>query len=353
MTHDSTPFLPPRGESAGQPGRDGAQLRELARKLASVPLVVTGGGGFLGLSLLMELEQAGISCDVLELHAPKPEIVAQVKLERARFHSVDLTKKEELLRIAPLLPQRFVLLHMASLVSTRSEIDDAAVRQIDCEAAMANNLVEVFDRRIAYLCFTSSIEAFGPLVRLPADEDHPEHPDRIYGLNKLLVEQLFLAASRRLGFHVSNLRVGHVYGPLEHITSKTHEARAKRVIPSFLRAALEGKPITIVGDGSDLRDYVHSSDVVQAVFRAVLQNAHGTFIIAAGQSVSIREVAELAKGMAGTSVELTFRPRQGGGLNYRFSIDKARRELGFEPQVTLADGLTDEAAWMQRVGLYV
>ena len=326
---------------------------ELARSLRDVPLVITGAHGFVGLGLLLTLVRAGARPFVLDLAPLKPELARPLALPDVPTFAVDLTDLEALKRVAEQLPPRFVLVHMAALVGTSAALDDAGVRELSTSMSMTLNLLEACGKQIAYLCFVSSIDVFGSPQTLPVTEDHPEHPDRIYGLGKLLAEQAFRAAGATSGFGVSLLRVAHVFGPFEHVGSSTHPGRATRLLPNVLRACLTDKPVTLYGAGEDLRDYVHSYDVAQAVCRAILREAEGTFIVASGRSVTVRQLVETAAQALGVTLKLELKPRSGATLNYRFAIDRARRELGFEPQVDLAAGLVEEAQWMREVGMYV
>ncbi|MBZ0251724.1 MAG: NAD-dependent epimerase/dehydratase family protein, partial [Candidatus Methylomirabilis sp.] len=181
----------------------------------------------------------------------------------------------------------------------------------------------------------------------------PFHPDRMYGVGKLLAEGLFQAAGRELGFRVGALRIGHVFGPFEHVASVTHEARADRLIPMLIRRCLADEPVTLFGSGDDLRDYVHSFDVAQAVLLAILRAADGEYLIGSGRSVAIREVFEAVSSAVGRRPEVDLRPRNGPKLDYRIDIEAARRTLGFEPLVSLAKGLAHELEWMRRTGVHV
>ncbi len=265
------------------------------------------------------------------------------------FLAVDLTDKAALLAVSAQLPERFVLIHMAARVSTHSSIDARGVDEINGAVTMTLNLINVLAGRIAYLCFISSVDVFGNPGGQMVEESHPVNSERVYGAAKLMSEHMFLVASQRYGFGLSILRVGHVYGPFEHVASVTHEGRGRRMIPSFIRSCLEHKPMIIFGDGQDLRDYVHSYDVAQAILRAVVGGAEGLFIIASGKSYSVIQIAEMIRKVTGCEQELEMRPRMVPRFDYRFSIAKAQNVLGYVPTVKMIDGLADEVLWTKRV----
>lgn len=333
-----------------------AALAQLAADLADVPVVLTGGNGFVGIALVDALRLARRApLHVLDLHPLKPELAAHVDRGGAsfHFHRADLTDPASVHALTRELPKRFALVHSASLVSTRQAIDSDAVRELDVSAAMASTLLDTFATRIAALCFISSIDVYGKLERLPLDESSAYAPNRIYGVGKVVAEALLRSGARTLGFPLCSLQLGHVYGRFEHISSATHEVRAGRAIPAFLRNAMQGRPITLNGQGEDLRDYVHVDDVAQAMLRSLLQASDGTYLIASGRSVTMREVAETCVRVCEGTSEIQLRPRSGERVDYAIAIDAARRALGYEPLVPLEAGLAEEAAVMREVGLHV
>ncbi len=256
-----------------------------------------------------------------------------------------------MVKAAEHLPEKVVLIHAASIVSTRQHLTPEALDELETGFHMASNLIEILKAKISSLCFLSSIDVYGPPDGRVVDENYLLQPDRIYGMSKCLVEDLFRQAGRIVGFPVTNLRLTHTYGPLEHLYSPTHVLRATRLIPSVLRACLKGEEINLYGGGDDMRDFIHSYDVAQAVLRALIWGDSGNFIIASGQSHSIKDITEIAIKATGSNPTINHVPRQAGRVKteYRFDISRAKKYLNFNPMVKLLDGLRDEAVWMQKV----
>jgi UDP-glucose 4-epimerase len=326
----------------------------LAQEFKDVPIVITGGSGFLGLSLVkLLLEAKADSVFVLDRRIPKPEIQKYLDWNSIRFLQVDLTDRAAMRALTVELPPRFVLVHAASLISTQLELDQSAVQEIDVAAQMVLNLIESLGPALASVTFISSVEVFGTPTNLLVTDEHALILDSIYGVGKLVSEDLLQSGARELGFPLAILRVSHIYGPLEHMFSETHEVRSRRAIPNFLRRILSGQTITLVGEGEDMRDYVHAYDVAQAVWKTILTKANGSYIVAAGQSRPMIEVVRAAAEACGKTVEIQFQPRKAERKDYVFSIEKAKRELGYIPTVDFVSGLKDEAYWMERVGLDV
>ncbi len=324
--------------------------RALAVELARVPLVVTGGSGFVGLALLAILGEAGVAVDVLDLATPERVLPHFEPLRLHRYHCVDLTSGEQLDRAGASLPERLALIHLASSISTNRALDASGVRELEIQLSTAHRLLEAFHGRLAAIVFGSSISVFGPLKNVRCDEFTPARPDEIYGLGKLAAEEVFNAYGRKLRIPVASLRISHVFGPFEHLESATHPGRARRAVPNFLRAALRSEAIMIKGDGADLRDFVHGYDVAQAILRALLCAASGAYVIANGESVTIRRLAETVASLVTPPVAVHIGVSSAARRDYAFSVSRAIADIGYAPTVSLRNGLREELEWMRTVG---
>jgi UDP-glucose 4-epimerase len=148
--------------------------------------------------------------------------------------------------------------------------------------------------------------------------------------------------------HVS-VRFGNVYGPRQDPHGEAG------VVAIFCNRILEGKPLTIFGDGEQTRDYVYVGDVANAVWRGAIFDLPpaGTvdtrsFNIGTGVGTSVVELARQLQKAAGSNAEIDFAPRRPGEQQESFlNVDKARDLLGWEPGVSLADGLARTFAWAE------
>ena len=123
----------------------------------------------------------------------------------------------------------------------------------------------------------------------------------------------------------------------------------------FCNRLLEGKPLTVYGDGEQTRDYVYVGDVAAAVFRGAMfdlppaaQLDTRAFNIGTGVGTSVIELARLLQQAARTNADLAFAPKRAGELQESFlNVDKARDVLGWKPEVSLAEGLARTFAWAE------
>jgi nucleoside-diphosphate-sugar epimerase len=127
--------------------------------------------------------------------------------------------------------------------------------------------------------------------------------------------------------------------------------RYRNVIPNFVKLALLGEPLSITGSGNETRDFTYVGDVVSGFWKAAtVPEAIGrTYNIGTGRETSIRVLAEAILAMTGSDSELHFQPRRAWDHVARRCavIEKARRELGYEPSTTLEDGLQATIAWIR------
>lgn len=185
------------------------------------------------------------------------------------------------------------------------------------------------DARIVY---ASTWEVYGQPQYQPMDEDHPCRPDHPYNITKLAGEQLLLAADHLRDTPVISLRLGTSYGP---------GLRPNSVFRIFIDRAKQGEPITIQGDGSQGRQFTHTSDVAGAFSLACRSDIRGTTVnIVAPDLVSIRELAELV--VARYPTDLRFgEPRPGDVPPALVSAERARSLLGWKAEMPFSRGLDD------------
>jgi dTDP-L-rhamnose 4-epimerase len=181
----------------------------------------------------------------------------------------------------------------------------------------------------------------GPLGPEPVPESAPLHPRNVYAATKVHQEHLWSAYARESGAAAISLRYHNVYGP--RMPRDTPYAG----VASIFRSALEGgRPPSVFEDGGQLRDFVSVHDVC-AVNRLALDapaELGGAFNVASGRPRTVGELARgLAEAMEGPAPRITGEFRLGDVRHVFASIERARRELGFEPRIDLAVGLREFA----------
>jgi UDP-glucose 4-epimerase len=199
--------------------------------------------------------------------------------------------------------------------------------------------------RISKLVYSASSAGFGEARVLPIDEDHLQRPASFYALSKAVGENYVSLAADLLGIPGVCLRYFNVYG----LPLAVNEYSG--VINIFFDRLRAGMPLTIYGDGSQLRDFVHVRDVVQANLLAALSPARGAFNIGTGTGTSIHELANSMAVIVGTRPNIEFAPARAGEVQRSVAaIEKARAELGYEPAYDLRKGLADVWAHLSTTG---
>jgi len=193
------------------------------------------------------------------------------------------------------------------------------------------------DVGVRRVVFISSGTVYGNQPVQPVVEGVIPNPRVPYAVSKIAAEYYVKSIGNLWGIETVCLRVFNAYGPGQHIPP-VHTP----VIPSFLRQAWENGTIVVHGDGNQTRDYVYVDDVVAAMVSAAtapdVNNL--TINVGSGTETSIRELARLAIEVTGGHPEVVYNPRNEGGLSRLCAdIHLAQERLGYEPRVSLVDGL--------------
>ncbi|HEV3402110.1 MAG TPA: UDP-glucuronic acid decarboxylase family protein, partial [Acidimicrobiales bacterium] len=209
-----------------------------------------------------------------------------------------------------------------------------------------NTLGLAKDKGARYLLASTS-EVYGdPLVH-PQPESYwgnvnPIGPRGVYDEAKRFAEAMTMAYHRFHGVDVRIVRIFNTFGP----RMRPDDGRA---VSNFLVQALAGKPITIYGDGTQTRSFCYVDDEVRGLLALLDSDYVGPMNIGNPDEYTIRQLAETVLEVTGSSSELTFEPLPTDDpAQRRPDISLARRVLGWEPEVELADGLARTAAWFER-----
>ena len=287
-------------------------------------VLVTGAGGFIGRRLAARL-LAQPACEVLALGRASGDDNLRAPLE-------DLTPEFWRHRGIDAIDTVF---HLGAYTpKNQRQADDARSiieSNVDGTLALLESLPQTPDRVV----FASAIDVYERSTDRVIDESSPIAPATLYGASKVFGESLVQSFARRTGFRYSILRIGHIYGP--------GEERYEKVIPSLVRAALQGAVPQLSGDGSTLRDFLYVDDAVSAFAAAASSGQTDDVInIVRGESVAIREVAERIAAIAGYRGE--FRYAGENAVSLRFDNTRMRRRLGTETFTPLDEGLAREIA---------
>ena len=261
--------------------------------------------------------------------------------EQVKFLPCDLGDPASLEAHRNSLQQVRSVVHLGGFVlrSSRPE-DDNPLEAIRLNVEGTIHLLQHLPASLASFCYTSTLDVYGVPQCIPVTEDHPTRPATFYAASKLATENLLRVWEQRTGIPVTILRLSQVYGP---------EDSSNKAIPAFIKAILRGEPLIVMGDGSDVRDYVFVDDVVSAVLRALAQGVSGTFNIANGQGCTIGEIASMLLRLAGNPYSPTYKPSPRPPVHMVLNIERAKAHLGYEPRVTLTEGLRQTVEGCRRL----
>lgn len=281
--------------------------------------IVTGGSGFLGSHVADGLQRAGHDVTVFDL-APT---------SRHRSVTGDLLD-------AGALKLAFKGADFVCHLGAVGDVYLAAERPALAAAVNVSGTANVCDAAIEVgvtrVVIASTWEVYGEPRYQPMDEAHPTSPDHPYNITKLAGERLALSYVHLRKLPVVALRLGTTYGT---------RMRPNSVFSVFVRKALAGEPITIQGSGQQGRQFVHARDIARGFAAAVERGEAGrAFNLVGDRMVSIRELAELVTGIVPTQVTHG-EPRPGDVASALVSNERARRELGWAPEVPFEEGLSE------------
>jgi len=300
--------------------------------METLRVLVTGGAGFIGSHLVKALVKAGHQVRILDnLSTGSIENIADVldAIEFARGDVRDYEIVESVIRGVDAVVHLAALIDVAESVERPDLYFDVNVRGT-YNMAKASGSVNTF-------VFASSSAVYGEPIKVPIPENHSLMPKSPYAASKVSGEAFVQAFANQYGFKPVILRLFNVYGP------KQSRAYAG-VIIEFIRRVSRGEPPVIFGDGEQTRDFIHVSDVVEAVMLSLRsERARGVFNIGSGEGVTINYLARLIlKLMGREDLKPIYAPPRPGDIRHSIAdISRARKELGFKPKVKLEVGIKE------------
>ena len=302
---------------------------------APMRALVTGGAGFIGSNLVDALVERGDSVVVLDDLSTGREANLEGALARgAELVVGDVREAEEVDRLVRRVAPDAIF-HLAAQIDVRRSVADPAVdARINVEGTI-NVLEAARAGSVGRFVNTSTGGAiYGEGRSLPADESHPIAPEAAYGQSKFAAEGYCALFGRLHGLSTISLRYANVYGPRQDPLGEAG------VVAIFCGRLLDGGRPTVFGDGRQTRDFVYVEDVVQANLAAAQSTATGELNIGQGVETSVLDLVEALAELAGRPFEPDFGPARPGEVRH-ISLDasRAREALGWEPRVSLREGL--------------
>ncbi len=307
-------------------------------------VLVTGGAGFIGSHVADHFLAEGAQVTVLDdLSSGKREQVPAT----AAFVQAGVASPEAAQVVRD---GRFdVICHLAAQIDVRRSVSDPMFDATQ-NVLGSLNLIEAMraSGHPSRFIFTSTGGAtYGDLAPVPSPESVAKNPESPYGTSKLAVEFYLGYYGRVHGVEYVTLRYANVYGPRQDPHGEAG------VVAIFCGKLLDGQPLKVFGDGTQTRDYVYVGDVARAnvlASKISMPPAGGldarAFNIATGRETSVLELAETLMTAAGRRQPIVHAPARAGEQKRScLVIDRAAAELGWVPQVSLADGLGETFAW--------
>ncbi len=287
-------------------------------------VLITGANGFLGQVIADLFKRKNISTiKIVEPGTPSPQgEVFVVNLE-------DPTAYHQLTNIGRV----GAVIHLAAVLPGQRN----AVDILHANEKMTAYLLDwSLQHHVPHFIFASTCNIYGYQSE-PCSENTPPAPPNPYAVSKIACEYLIRAMTKDSETNPAILRIAAPYGPSQH---------AETVIRRFVMLAASGESLPLMSGGQRSQDFVYESDVAAAFFQAFEQKATGVFNLAGGRSTSMRELAEIIlrlfhRDFDANIIDSGIDPQQ----NYRgrFPIEAARRAFGYQPQVSLEEGIRQSA----------
>ncbi|MEN3307438.1 MAG: UDP-glucose 4-epimerase [Micromonosporaceae bacterium] len=290
-------------------------------ELAGERVLVTGGTGFVGRTVVAALRSRGAHLTVCD-QAPFPSIEVETVTGDLRDPAV---------RDKAVAPGTTGIVHLAAITSVLGSLrDPALVHEVNVEVT-AGLLELARQREVPRFLMSSTNAVVGDVGSDTIHEGLPLRPLTPYGATKAAAEMLLSGYAGGYGLACCALRLTNVYGP--------GMAHKDSLVPRLMRAARAGTTVQVYGDGTQVRDFVHVDDVVAGLLAAWRAGQVGPLIVGSGRSVSVLDLIEAARRATGRPLPVEHVAAKRGEMPAVIvSIERARA-LGYRPSVDLDGGL--------------
>lgn len=293
-------------------------------------VMITGGAGFIGSHLCEEVLKLGKQVIVVDdLSTGKESNLPP----GVRFIRADIS---ELDKLRDAMIDMDIVFHVAAQPSTRSSIEDPDLDFRSNALGAYNVLLAAREAGVRKVIYTSSSAVYGEPKKLPLSEADLPVPGTPYGASKLCGEHYCTAFTSVYGLPCSCLRPFNVYGRRENLDTSLDE------VAQYTKAVIEGRPVTVYGDGNQTRDFVYVGDVAHAhILAADSEKSTGkVFNIGTGLEMSINDLVKKIEEVTGKKAEVQHRPWPEGDIRREYGdISMAQKILGYSPETELTEGI--------------
>jgi dTDP-glucose 4,6-dehydratase len=296
-------------------------------------VLITGGAGFIGSHLCERFLAEGDDVICMDnFRTSTPDNIAHLFADR-RFTFVQQDVTTYIYVSGPL----DAILHFASPASPVDYLE-FPIPTLKVGSLGTHKALGLAKEKRARLLLASTSEVYGDPLEHPQSEDYwgnvnPIGPRGVYDEAKRFAEALTMAYHRAHAVETRIVRIFNTHGPRMRLNDG-------RVVPNFISQALRGEPLTVYGDGSQTRSFCFVSDLVEGIVRLLRSDYRFPVNLGNPIEVSIREFADRIKALTASRSEIAFRPLPVDDPKVRQpDITRARQLLGWEPRVSLEDGL--------------
>jgi UDP-glucose 4-epimerase len=302
--------------------------------------LVTGGSGFIGSHLVETLVSGGHDVRVLDdFSTGRAEnlqpLKGRVDVQRGSILDAEAVRKA--------VADCEVIFHLAALPSVARSVEEPLLSHQVCATGTVQVLDEARKAKVRRVVYAASSSAYGDIAGAVRREDEPVSPMSPYAAAKLAGEHYCRCFTTVYGLETVRMRFFNIFGPRQDPKSPY-----TGVIAIFISAMVEGKPVKIEGDGLQSRDFTYVANAVQACIKAAdAPGAVGNvYNVGTGGSTSVLDLVKHLNDILGKSVKPEHvAPRPGDVRHSQADISRARRELGYEPNVSFVEGLRKTLEW--------
>jgi len=315
--------------------------------------LITGGASLIG----SHLADALLAADAKELRLldnfslGTPDTIAHLLHDpRVRLVRGDILRLNEVLEAAQGAAGIFALAGFLTIPMLANPALGVQVNTV----GLLNTLEAARFAGVGRVVFASSVAAYGNTEAATLTEDLPtltatlSPVSAVYGVSKLFGESLCRLYAQKHGLTFNALRFGSVYGERQHARA----VNANFIAETYAQVRRGERPV-IIGDGREVHDYIHVTDVAAGCLAAMMSGKHGAVMnLVTGVDSTLVDVVRAVLTVCGSSLEPEFKPdtravRSAGGTHLGFSPARARETIGWNPRVTLEEGIRRYVAWLK------
>ena len=293
-------------------------------------IAVTGGAGFIGSNLVDELIKLNHKIIIIDNLSTGNIKNIKHNIKKIKFFNIDISKEKNNFKLKNILKKVDCVFHLAGLADIVPSIEKPNNYYNVNVTGTLNMLQASKYNNVKKFIYAASASCYGKSPRLPTDEKNKINLEYPYALTKNLGEKLVLHWEKIYNLNSSSFRFFNVYGPRSR---KTGAYGA--VFGVFLSQRINNKPLTIVGNGKQTRDFIYVADLVNALVLAIKRSKPGEiYNIGSGKETSVNQIAEL---IGGKKIFIPKRP--GEPLRSLADINKAKKHLKWKPKTTINEGV--------------